>query len=628
MPTQVTLVNNLSDPLAVSTTVTPALDAYDWGITASTVAAMSDGGILWMNRDKGITNHKTWTFTTAFEVAGVPVTVRERVTGTLVASTLEIQVTAGGTASDWSGAGPVAVPFTGTDGQTYTVTGALIGEGLLSFANVVFSVARTVLPRIKHMVVLVMENRSLDNLLGWVYDPAHPPAGYVPPGSEAAYEGLLPQTYANSNPDITGGAPVYASAGTTAWTTNSGTISPYQVPTPDPGEQFFHVGGQVSNNMGGFLTDYVVQVGEAKHPLGNAAQIMQSYAPDQVPVISTLARAFALSDAWHASVPSQTYPNRAFMLAGSSAGNVNNTRIPWDIPTLFDVLESQGISWAVYNDSILPSLTKVIFLSKYATNEKNFGSIDDFGKALADGTLPTFTFLEPSFGPLEHDRSYHPPYDVRPGENFLAKIYTLIAESPHRDDTLFLLLFDEHGGTYDHVEPPQGAAPPAPDPVATDGSDFPFNRFGVRVPAVVMSSYTPRGVVFRSPTDVPYDHTSVLATVRDWLGLQSAFKTLLPSPRIAAAPTLAPLVAGDTPQPWPALDLADDGALLASLASIPADTPLNDIQRDVLLAAAAAIGGRLHTEEERAEARAHLCTLADAEAWLRPLLPFLRRPAG
>ncbi|MDE1146322.1 MAG: alkaline phosphatase family protein [Azospirillaceae bacterium] len=511
MTTWVSLVNNLSATFPVATTVNPFLDAKDWGVEATAVPALDGAAILWMSRGDGITDHKSWTFTSAFEIAGVPVTAQVLLTGTLLSSTMQIQVTAGGVASGWSDRANIAVPFTGTDGAAYAVTGAVLAVGPLSSDNVSFAVARTTLPQIKHMVVLMMENRSLDNLLGWLYGPDDPPAGYSPSNTPQPYQGLSPDTYSNSNPDINGGNPVYASAGTTAWPTDDGPINAYCVPTPDPGEQFYHVGGQISGNMGGFLNDYLVQVGEAKHPLANAAQIMQSYAPDQLKVISALARGFALSDAWHASVPSQTFPNRAFMLAGSSAGNVNNTRVPWDIPTLFDVLESQGISWAVYNDSILPSLTKAIFFSKYGGNEKNFGSIDDFAKSLSDGTLPTFTLLEPSFGPLEYDRSFHPPFNVLPADQFLGRIYTMIAESPRRDDTLFLLLFDEHGGTYDHVEPPGGAAGAWPDPVATDGSAFTYNRFGVRVPAVVMSSYTPRGIVFRSATGVPYDHTSVLS---------------------------------------------------------------------------------------------------------------------
>ena len=103
------------------------------------------------------------------------------------------------------------------------------------------------------------------------------------------------------------------------------------------------------------------------------------------------------------------------------------------------------------------------------------------------GNLPVFTFLEPSFGPYEPDESYHPPYDVTPGEAFLAKIYNMLAASPARDQTLFVVLFDEHGGTYDHVLPPQA---PQPFPPATDGTGFKFDQFGVRVPAIVISSYT------------------------------------------------------------------------------------------------------------------------------------------
>ncbi|PPJ40806.1 alkaline phosphatase family protein, partial [Pseudoxanthomonas sp. KAs_5_3] len=84
----------------------------------------------------------------------------------------------------------------------------------------------------------------------------------------------------------------------------------------------------------------------------------------------------------------------------------------------------------------------------------------------------------------------------------------------------------------DHVPPPNGSKPPYPDPVATDGSNFTFDRFGVRIPAIVISSWVTPGTVFRSNTSVPLDHTSVLATLRDWLGLSDAFNNMLSSPRI------------------------------------------------------------------------------------------------
>lgn len=316
------------------------------------------------------------------------------------------------------------------------------------------------------------------------------------------------------------GASVSATKGTTTWSVGSRSVASSCVPDPDPGEKFDRCQTQINSGMEGFLADYVTSVVAAGGQPDSAMQIMQAYAPEQIPVITGLAKHFAVSDAWHASVPSQTWPNRSFAQAGASDGHVNNDGWPWNIPTIFDVLDTQELEWRVYNNSVLFSLTKTMFFEKYWTNVTNFAGIGDFQQACQTGKLPTFTFLEPSFGPYEPDESYHPPYDVRPGEAFLAKVYNMLRTSPARDETLFIVLFDEHGGTYDHVYPP---AAPQPFPPATDGTGFKFNQFGVRVPAIVISSYTSSKTVFRSDTDVP------MTTLQYWQRCVTGLAWALPS---------------------------------------------------------------------------------------------------
>jgi phospholipase C len=479
-----------------------------------------------------------------------------------------------------------------------------------------------ILPQIGHVVVLMMENRSLDNLLGWIYPPGSMPAQVLPAGSSPDYDGLNP-SLSNSDPRVNGGQPVTVSNGTTGWIYESGTISQWAVPSPDPGEEFDHVTTQISNDMGGFLTDYVGQAGGSP-----AEQIMQCYSVAQLPILSTLATSFAVSDAWFCSVPSQTWPNRGFAQTGSSDGMINNGwYVPWDITTVFDVLGSQGRSWMVYNDGLLPSLTKSMFLPRYLWNETSFAGIADFQAACSQPAdappadkLPAFSFVEPNFGVVGHDQSYHPPHDVRPGEQFLATVYSAIRESPYRDDILFILLFDEHGGTYDHVEPPGGAEPPDPGAVSRS-ENFHFDRFGVRVPAIVVSSWVKPGTVFRSDTGVPLDHTSLLATLRDWQGLDQAFATSLPSPRIAAAPNLDFVLTETGAQEWPSLPTPP-----ASLAVIPEpddDEPLNDVQKSVLIGAAGIAAGRPFTAAEAMAAAAQLRTHGDGRAFLMALQPHL-----
>jgi phospholipase C len=624
MPTNVYVANDLSDGLSASTQISPALSSDYWSAPGGSASLPTGGGqteLYWIDRNEGITDHDTWTVTSTVEVGGSPVMLQVQLVGTFASSDITVQIVANGNGTGWQ-ANNTQLKFVASDGLTYNVTASYVSDG--SYDDVVFAVSQlqdTILPQIDHVVVLMMENRSLDNLLGWIYPSGATPAQVLPAGSSPSYDGLN-SAFSNSDPSVNNGQPVYVSNGTTDWAEGGATISEWFVPSPDPGEEFDHVTTQISNDMGGFLTDYVTQ--QTGTP---AEQIMQCYSVAQLPIISTLATSFAVSDAWFCSVPSQTWPNRGFVQTGSSDGNINNNYLPWDINTVFDVFGAGNLSWMVYNDGTLQSLTKTMFLTKYLGNETNFSGISEFQAACAQPAgapanqkLPAFSFVEPNFGVIGNDESYHPPHDVRPGEQFLATIYTAIQQSPYRDNILFIVLFDEHGGTYDHVEPPSGAQPPAPGAVSSS-ENFTFDRFGVRVPAIIVSSWVTPGTVFRSNTSVPLDHTSVLATLRDWQGLSGAFAADLPSPRIAAAPNLAFVLTETTAQSWPTLPTPP-----ASLAVIPEpddSEPLNSVQQSVLLGASGIAAGRPLTAAETHAARGRLQTHGDGRAFLMALQPHL-----
>ena len=455
------------------------------------------------------------------------------------------------------------------------------------------------LNNIEHIVVVMMENRSFDNLLGWLYDDqTNPPPFNFPDQQPTTFAGLKPNTYYNE----LNGNRVYASHPPTAWPPAN---NPNVVPTPDPHEEFQFVtlqlfgttspGPAAVADMSGFLQDYSApDAGGA-----SAAQIMQTFGPAEANVINDLARNFAVCDQWYASVPSQTWPNRAFVHSGSSDGHVNNDDYePYDIPTIFNVLESQGKTWGVFHDTtFLPSLTLSQFMPQLIMHDDHFFKYDDFKKlcAVADTSatqkLPQYSFVEPRFSPelglfaIDYPADYHPPHNVCRGEQFLADVYQAVQTSPYRDKILLVITFDEHGGCYDHVPPPTGSAPPAPKPVSNDGT-FNFSRFGVRVPAILISSYIRPGTVFRAPPgSPPFDHTSLLATLRDWLSLTGDPKNpFLPSPRIQTAPTLAAVLTLDDTNKntnWPAIAAnctigGDDQSL---------QTPLSGLQQSLIAAA-------------------------------------------
>ena len=439
-----------------------------------------------------------------------------------------------------------------------------------------------ILPQIEHLIVVMLENRSLDNLCGWLYADA-PPAHSIPQGGDPIFDGLNAGLWNPSNSSYFQGQPadkVFVVRGASTTT----------VPDHDPEEGFDHVTFQIYGPQGavpdprwpmqGFLVDYA-SIGAA-----NPAQIMQCYTPEQVPVISALAHNFAISDRWFCSTPNQTWPNRCFVHAGTANGNVDNGAIPdpfkWDVPSIFNVLQSMGVSWTVYCDTVVaPSLTRSMFPKLWDPFlDGHFQGFPAFQQACSQGSLPTYSFIEPSF--LVDPNDEHPPHDVTAGEEFLLALWQSVSQSPLWSKSLLIITFDEHGGCYDHVLPPTNAV--TPDQASNPGAEgFRFDRFGVRVPTIVISPYIEPGTVFRASVAVsgtPYDHTSILATLRDWLEIPESL--MLPSQRIAAAPHLGPVLTRTTAR--------------TDLPAIPAPAPrlqhpevaqarsMNDLQRSLVTA--------------------------------------------
>lgn len=191
--------------------------------------------------------------------------------------------------------------------------------------------------RIEHVVVLMLENRSFDCMLGWLYR------------DRPDFDGLRGDE-AN---------PWHHDDGTEqqvpVWNDGSLTPEAASIPDPDPGELFDDVRMQIfglhadgTPRMNGFVDNYMRQPANST-PL-DPRSAMHCFTPEQLPVLSTLARSFGVSDRWFSSVPSETWPNRLFAHAGSSGGAVNNTAIPLPflLPSVFRRLESRGRSWKVY----------------------------------------------------------------------------------------------------------------------------------------------------------------------------------------------------------------------------------------------------------------------------------------
>jgi phospholipase C len=294
----------------------------------------------------------------------------------------------------------------------------------------------------------------------------------------------------------------------------------------------------------GFVTDFAYTLGWQTTDGGwsivpgtAASDIMGCFTPDTLPVLSALAKGYAVCDHWYSSVPTETMPNRAFACAATSQGHMDDKTHTFTSPSIFGLLGSNNLGWVIYGYDAEP-LTKSTFTDIAAAAASHFGRFTDFTAAAAAGTLPPFTFLEPSWS--SSGNSQHPNYDVALGEQLIHDVYEAVRGGPGWPQTLLVITYDEHGGCYDHVPPPSGATPPDND---AGEFGFDFTRFGVRVPTVLVSPLIAAGTVFRVPAaSVPLDHTSILKTVQQRWNLPAL------TARDAAAPGVGDVLTLTTPR--------------------------------------------------------------------------------
>lgn len=395
------------------------------------------------------------------------------------------------------------------------------------------------LASLDHLVVLMLENRSLDNLFGYLYE-HDKPSVFLGRG-ERSFRGVAGRTDL-WNEDHQGRRVPVAKA---PWQTPNDMCQP----SPDPGEEYHpHVNRQIYGQddlpgdaallpdpapMSGFVQDYIRAIGQQEFWDGVAAdpqhyqRIMHCFPPEATPVLSGLARAFAISDEWHASVPTQTWANRSFLHSGQSHGFVTNADfLKWHRNTGETVFERLGAAlgaergWRVYWDSQdVAALTRFIHPNlHHHRHDTNFRDFPAFADDCARGDLPAYTFIQPRL--IVNHNDMHPPVvpnqwvhsSILAGEVLVNEIYNAVRSSPCWPRTLLVIAFDEHGGTYDHQPPPRTVAPTAqPDYPLQNG--FHFNRLGVRVPALFISPHIAPGTVVRARGEAPFDHTSMLRSI-------------------------------------------------------------------------------------------------------------------
>jgi phospholipase C len=362
------------------------------------------------------------------------------------------------------------------------------------------------LNNLKHIVVLMMENRSFDHMLG---------------GLKSKYPQINGLTGDESNPDANG---------TMIKVQPNASYQGQLDHDPDhhfPGVDLQIFGGDPNRvaNMQGFIRSYATQ--------GTGVQgshaIMNYFPPDKLPVLTTLATEYAVFNGWFSSIPGPTICNRAFAHYGTSFGNVdmNMFYITDPILSVYERMVNAGHTAKIYYYDQQSSTMEIVNLLK--NQPKLFGTFAQFVGDCKSGNLPEYSFIEPNYtdhpGPgggeiLASDQ--HPDHNVKAGERFIAMVYNTIRAVPALwESTALLVVYDEHGGLYDHVAPPACTPDGYVASAAATGTGLPFkfDRLGIRVPAILISPYVAKGTVVPGPEDPSnqriFEHASIPATVTE-----------------------------------------------------------------------------------------------------------------
>nr|XP_043635481.1 non-specific phospholipase C1 isoform X2 [Erigeron canadensis] len=333
---------------------------------------------------------------------------------------------------------------------------------------------------IKTLVVLVMENRSFDHMLGWIKK------------TRPDIDGLTGQEYNHANASDPGSEKIYVSEDAVFVDSDPGhSIQAIR-------EQIFGSNSTVSNPA----------------PMNGFVQQANSM--------------------WFASVPASTQPNRFYVHSATSHGASSNVRKDlingFPQKTIFDSLDENGLSFGIYYQNIpatlfFKSLRKLKYVTKFHEYDLKFKYHAKNGK------LPNYVVVEQRYFdvnvfPANDD---HPSHDVAIGQAFVKEVYETLRASPQWNEMALLITYDEHGGFYDHVPTPLDNVPNPDGIIGPEPYYFGFDRLGVRVPTLLISPWIDKGTVIHEPNGPnPYsqfEHSSIPATVKKLFNLESDFLT-------------------------------------------------------------------------------------------------------
>jgi phospholipase C len=386
------------------------------------------------------------------------------------------------------------------------------------------------LQEIEHIVVLMKENRSFDQMLGYLHRDGMPEVDGLT-GNEVNHDGEG-KAY-----------PVFE------WKPEQTVFHPDLDPTGkvlDPCHSPTCVKEQLSDGNGGFVKNFLAtrKDGEGKAvevPAEYRGLPMGYYSATHLPVYDHLARNYCVCDAWHASIPGDTWPNRLYSLAGRAGESIGHrpgflhslgrrlSGVPgisgiagapiFEVEAFTRQLEDSQWRWYSHDPATLRAADaryrELLHIDRgnFAYfNRKRVSALtetvesplvghDSFLDDAAKGQLRDVSWIDPNFIDLRvldpNSNDDHPPSDIRAGQALVLELYEALAKSPNWENTLLVIAYDEHGGFYDHVAPP---------PVGDDGSGF--TTLGVRVPALLVG---PR--VAKQVCHTTFEHTSLIATI-------------------------------------------------------------------------------------------------------------------
>ncbi|KAF5792978.1 putative phosphoesterase, alkaline phosphatase-like, alpha/beta/alpha [Helianthus annuus] len=369
---------------------------------------------------------------------------------------------------------------------------------------------------IKRIVVLVLENRSFDHMIGWMKKSINPIINGVTGKECNPFSTNLTRKNIQQTPQES----------SICFTDDAHYVD------PDPGHSFEDVEKQVfGSNPFPSMTGFVEQALSVSTNLSET--VMKGFKPENVPIFAKLVQEFAVFDRWFSSIPGPTQPNRLFVYSATSHGSTSHVKKQlakgYPQKTIFDSLHENGKDWGVYFQNIPTTLFyRNMRKLKYVFKFHQYSTFKQHAK---QGKLPNLSVIEPRYFDIKGfpANDDHPSHDVANGQKLVKEIYETLRASPQWNESLLVITYDEHGGFFDHVKTPYVNVPSPDGNTGPAPSFFKFDRLGVRVPTIMVSPWIKKGTVISSPKgpapNSEYEHSSIPATIKKMFNLSSNFLT-------------------------------------------------------------------------------------------------------